>query len=545
MAKLNQYKNALISKISARVGELYEQAFAAFDKVRGPRRFVPKEWLAHVQVKSSHFKSVAEFRWSTHEVETGTRYGHELARLSNAKTHAQHAYETARRGGVSGPTLRDAASLLEVVEKNLNRAQRDNDLIYHQDVPASTALAPIQSTNVVALKTPPGLLTPETVMKSTRPLFDSLTSWGTQEAINIYNDRKRSLLNDQISEVSQELQNSADGLLRSLNLPASLEALERPIGLPPSLLRKAEEVRLENGPERIEGSLDNVDILAQRGRAILEGAMDALDNEASEDENAREDYPINRPPSHEANVELTSKAERYRHILDQARDSDETVRQKWYDWEDHIRQLILDEAALQANVPSSTFSGANQGTPQARTTRNIARALRAKLEDLDATHRDRNDLVRRARALAEIDDVRPRILKAAAGFEKLATVQPVMFEDISDEELSKYDKYLLELSALEKRQEALLQEIRVENDKFLKSRKDDPTVKERERALQNLEAAYLKYKEITKNLEEGNKFYNNLGDILNQFSNVCKQWAQQRNQELRSLTTGIQNMRIS
>jgi programmed cell death 6-interacting protein len=68
-----------------------------------------------------------------------------------------------------------------------------------------------------------------------------------------------------------------------------------------------------------------------------------LDNEASEDEASRKEHPINRPPSHEANIELTDKAARYRQILDQAKESDESVRQKWYEWEEHIRQLTEDE----------------------------------------------------------------------------------------------------------------------------------------------------------------------------------------------------------
>lgn len=58
--------------------------------------------------------------------------------------------------------------------------------------------------------------------------------------------------------------------LRSLNLPYSLEALERPIGLPPSFLKKAEEVRLEQGPERIESYLENVELLARRALAVLD-----------------------------------------------------------------------------------------------------------------------------------------------------------------------------------------------------------------------------------------------------------------------------------
>ena len=58
--------------------------------------------------------------------------------------------------------------------------------------------------------------------------------------------------------------------LRSLNLPSSLEALERPIGLPPSFLKKAKEVRYEQGPERIETYLEDVELLARRALTVLD-----------------------------------------------------------------------------------------------------------------------------------------------------------------------------------------------------------------------------------------------------------------------------------
>ena len=57
--------------------------------------------------------------------------------------------------------------------------------------------------------------------------------------------------------------------LQRQGLPAALDALDKPIGLPPSLLKKAEEVRLENGPDRVEKSFEDVEMLAQRAMAIL------------------------------------------------------------------------------------------------------------------------------------------------------------------------------------------------------------------------------------------------------------------------------------
>lgn len=151
--------------------------------------------------------------------------------------------------------------------------------------------------------------------------------------------------------------------MRSLNLPASLDALERPISLPPSLLRKADEVRQEDGPARIQESIDSVERYAEYNSKLLDEvrfpilftrsgtlkspqAMDILDSEASEDESARSSKPLERPPSHIANRELTSKGEQYRKILVEASDSDEYVRQKWDQWEINIRELTWDEVGL-------------------------------------------------------------------------------------------------------------------------------------------------------------------------------------------------------
>lgn len=71
--------------------------------------------------------------------------------------------------------------------------------------------------------------------------------------------------------------------------------------------------------------------------------MDILDGEASEDEAARKDGSLNRPPSHEANADLIMKDKQYRDILQRAGDSDATVREKWGDWEQNISDLTLDE----------------------------------------------------------------------------------------------------------------------------------------------------------------------------------------------------------
>ncbi|KAH9481355.1 pH-response regulator protein palA/RIM20 [Psilocybe cubensis] len=544
MAKLNQYKNSVIAKIASTAASLYRSASSAFRNAPSEiRALLPSDWIPHIETKEHHFSSVAEYRESLVEYEA-RRYGNELGRLAKAHIEAKQAYDVGRRGKVASTVLQDAQSLLETVKKSEARAQRDNDLIYHQDVPSPSALPPIQEAKLVNSTIPKGLQNPSGILGTRHQLFSNLAGWGSREAISIYKDRKQNLIKDQIFDVAQELQDQIDEELRRLNLPSALEALERPIGLPPSLLRKAEEVRLEDGPAKIEASIEDVQRLARQDLAILEEALDILDTEASEDEAARKEVPLNRLKSYEANVELIEKSKRYRSILTQAAESDETVRQKWDEWEENICELTLDEEILEAAIPSSTISSAAQTTPQGQVTRTHARALRVKLEELDTLRQDRDQILHRAQTLADGDDIQGRIMQAAAGFERMAEVTPDMFEDILDEELAKYDRFIVEMKEIRRKQDEMITEIKNLNTQFLDSRKDDPSVKEREIALQSLDMAYSKYREITRNLEEGFQFYNDLAAILIQFKEVCKAWCHHRNQEIHAFTRAMQSMSI-
>lgn len=79
--------------------------------------------------------------------------------------------------------------------------------------------------------------------------------------------------------------------------------------------------------------------------------MDILDHEASEDEAARREMPLDRPPSYECNTDLVEKELRYRRIIEDAAASDETIRQKWDEWEESIVELTWDEVLAPLPLP--------------------------------------------------------------------------------------------------------------------------------------------------------------------------------------------------
>lgn len=83
------------------------------------------------------------------------------------------------------------------------------------------------------------------------------------------------------------------------------------------------------------------------------------------------------------------------------------------------------------------------------------------LESLDDVRRSRAQAVARTKRLVDAEDIAPRILRAAAGIERWVEVQPSMFEDVIDEELTKYEKFREELEEGEQREEVLLASVKV------------------------------------------------------------------------------------
>ena len=75
-------------------------------------------------------------------------------------------------------------SLLNTLQKNYTRAERDNNLIYHHEMPAASTLAPIQETSMVRSVVPAGLENPRIAIGDETLMFDELLGWGAREAIS-------------------------------------------------------------------------------------------------------------------------------------------------------------------------------------------------------------------------------------------------------------------------------------------------------------------------------------------------------------------------
>ena len=110
-------------------------------------------------------------------------------------------------------------------------------------------------------------------------------------------------------------------------------------------------------------------------------------------------------------------------------------------------------------------------------------------------------------------------------------IEPAQFETLFERRLERYDPDRQMVLDEEEEQKQLECQVQEANKDFLLARKGDSSTKEREQALQRLENAYFKYKEIVNNLNTGRKFYNDLANIVNRFRDDCKNFAYQRRVE--------------
>ncbi|KAK2831967.1 hypothetical protein FQN49_006990, partial [Arthroderma sp. PD_2] len=330
-------------------------------------------------------------------------------------------------------------------------------------------------------------------------------------------------------------------LLQSLNLPGSLQALEKPLGLPPGLVSHAEEIRQQDGLNRIFTSLDDTSKLKATDKSIYTEAVELLNAEKEEDLRARLKFGTdrwNRETSEKAAPNLYSQTSEIEGYLSSANTSDNFIQGKLNEHGRVLRVLAGTNRDLEAFVPSSRRPVLS---PQVE--REISR-LRGALNEVNRLENRRKRLIESLRETSKADNINSALLKETGRLERefpMQKIRPGQFEGLFEEHLRLYDKDRNMLSGEQNKQDQLGEQLRDANKAFTTARKGDSSTKEREKALQDLEIGYLKYKEIISNIDTGRKFYNDLARMVGRFREDCKKFVNQRRLEASRMETDITN----
>lgn len=368
-----------------------------------------------------------------------------------------------------------------------------------------------------------------------RPLFAQLVPFAVHLAASIYEERRERLINTQIIDQLEMLTSRIHETLQSLDLPGSLQALEKPLGLPSTLLSHAEELRQADAISRLQRSFADTAKLKQADESIYNEGRELLAAEAGEDERLRAKYGTQRwtrLDSKGAAPKLYKTMDEIDGYLKSSANSDEVVRSKYRDCEDMLRMLAASDRELGNFVPSSRRVEIPPNLEGDVT------KLRNCLNDISRLESKRRRKIESIREKGKRDDINSSILAEAGRLERQYPSTPIsaaQFEDFFEQRLARYDVDIEAVKVEDQEQQQLISQLQLANAKFVAAKRGDTSSKEREQALQKLENAYLKYKDIISNLENGRKFYNDLSKIAARFREDAKGFSYSRRSEAAQL----------
>uniref|UniRef100_A0A8C8D528 BRO1 domain-containing protein n=1 Tax=Oncorhynchus tshawytscha TaxID=74940 RepID=A0A8C8D528_ONCTS len=489
-ATSDKMKDAIIAKLANQAADFYSDAF----KQCQYKENLPKEVLPVLAAKHCIMQANAELHQSI-LAKQKKHFGEEIARL-------QHASELVKTVASRYDEYVSVKDLSDKISRALTAAKKDNDFIYHDRVPEVKDLEHIGKAALVKATT----ITPPLSAKFT-DLFEKMVPMAVQQSMSVYSQRKAETVNRLVGTM-REATNLCNGVLASLNLPAALEDLSGD-SIPQSIIEKAHAIVQQGGLQSIEQLIRDLPELLTRNREILDESLKMLDDEESTDSELRSKFSQrwNRTPSGDLYKPLRAEGGNFRSVLDKAVQADQVVRERYNAHCEMIALLCKPEAELTAAIPSANPAKTLQGSE-------VVSVLRSQLSQLE--------LVKREREVLETEIKGVTFDMSSSFLTALAQDGAINEEALSMSQLDQsYGSYSQRVQASLRSQEELLGNVQASHQEFSSLKQSNSEANDREEVLKKLASAHDSYVEITSNLREGTKFYNDLTEILLKFQNKC------------------------
>ncbi|XP_024021584.1 vacuolar-sorting protein BRO1 [Morus notabilis] len=503
------------AKISRQVGLYYEEALAALNAAPLNQHF-DKGWVSHVQLKAALFFAEACYRYSL-ELHEKEEIAEEIARLKSGITALSEAKKSSK--GAPAQLLEAITKLEATINRNLERAVKENDRVYLMRVPSPTSLPPLQSFSMVK-----PMAMNEVLDASKEKMFASLVPDSSAKALSRYTE----MVDDIIRTQAEKLQQASELTrvrLKEMDLPESVLALEGNFSLPTDLKEDVEAVQVCGGPAGLEAELQQLKDLRRVNQEMLLQVEELLQKEAREDGQFRSQFGTRwtRPQSSTLTKNLQDRLNRFAANLKQATDSDARIERSVR--EHSALMSILDRRPIESALPTLARPimslDANEDA--------IVGALKQSLRQLETLASERAGLEDMLKEMKRKDDILPKLMTSTGSY-----------EDLFRKEISKYDHICEEIAQNIEAQEQLLLQIQAQNEDFSAIFNLEDYKASREKCYKQIQAAIAKFREIKDNINEGLKFYVTLQDAITNVKQQCSDFVMTRNMQCREMIEDVQ-----
>lgn len=370
-------KVGLLAKLASQAASLHTQAAEGVqDNVT--RGVFDKLWLHLTQVKANYLSSIAQYYQALADDDANS-HGTAIARLQVAEAEAKDAARVAASfpstvSAASNLSSETGSSLVEMTKKHLANVQerltvcnKDNDFIYHQTVPADSALNGIPKLQASKAIPVSDLYQGQDIQRIIGPdIFQKIVPMSVTESASLYDEEKAKLVRAEAENV-ETANGEMAASLDYLKLPGSLNILKGGLDQETSVDEEfrnwCEELA---GHEPFASAFDQLQRERSTVMSTLERCTKQLDMEESICEKMRSKYggDWTQQPSSKLTSTLRSDVMSYKGAIDEASSSDSQLLHTSQQYEPDLDEMRsageLDEADV-LYQRALLSAGANRG----------------------------------------------------------------------------------------------------------------------------------------------------------------------------------------
>ncbi|KAK5118501.1 bck1-like resistance to osmotic shock [Meristemomyces frigidus] len=350
---LDAKKPGLLAKLAAQAAYLYAQAVEGVqDNVS--RAVFERVWLHVVQIKQHHMASLAQYYQATADYEANS-YGQAIARCQAAQAASKEAGRLANAFPGSVPANSQLGAdtgsvLVEMTKKQLAAANelfaeyvRDNDMIYHQPVPAESNLTSIPKLPAAKAIPVSELYQGQDIARIIGPdIFARIVPMSVTESASLYDEEKAKLVRAE-AEVVEGADDELSTSLDYLKLPGSLNILkggldQESTGVDSDFRSWCAEL---SGHSPFGPLFESLRQEKQEILTTLDSCSKQLDMEESVCEKMRSKYAAEwtQQPSSRLTSTLRTDARRYRSAVEEASTSDAQLFSSFRQFESDFEEM--------------------------------------------------------------------------------------------------------------------------------------------------------------------------------------------------------------
>ncbi|KAE9595433.1 hypothetical protein Lal_00031295 [Lupinus albus] len=507
--------HGVCAKIARQVGLYYEEALAALNVAPLSHHF-EKSWIVHVQLKAALFYAEACYRHGL-ELHEKEEIAEEISRLRSGINALTEAKKNTK--GAAAQILDAIGKLESNMNRNLERAVKENDRVYLMRVPSPNSLPPLPAFSMVK----PTAMS-EVLDASKEKMFASIVPDSSTKALSRYTEMVDDIIRTQ-AEKLQEASELTRVRLKEMELPDSILALEGNFSLPTHLKEDVEAVQISGSPSGLDAELQQLKDLRRVNQEFLVQTEELLQKEAREDSQFRSQFGMKwtRPQSSTLTKNLQDRLNRFAGNLKQAGESDGRIERSVR--ENSAFMSILDTRPIESALP--TLARPIMSLDQNEDA--VLGSLKLSLRQLETLGAQRAGLEDMLKEMKRKDDILPKLMTSTGSY-----------EDLFKKEIAKYDHICEEIAQNIEAQEQLLLQIQAQNDDFSAIFNLDDYKASREKSYKQIEAAIAKFREIKDNINEGLKFYVTLQDAITNVKQQCSDFVMTRNIQCREMIEDVQ-----